>query len=129
MDRDRFPVVNLTSTKRGCKVGSTYLGGKIDPSGPVPPKPDGVSGRRAVGLNRKPATDACMGSRLKLDETFDLYLTGPELFKAGDSGHCWDIVCHRALTRLRLKPGWAKSSQFWVILLSCCIYAIQALQD
>lgn len=36
----------------------TYLGGKIEPSGPVPPKPDGVSGRRAVGLNRKPVTVA-----------------------------------------------------------------------
>ena len=38
-------------------IASTNLGGKIDPSGPVPPKP-GVSGRRAVGLNRNPVTVA-----------------------------------------------------------------------
>ena len=45
----------------------TYLGGKIEPSGPVPPKPDGVSGRRAVGLNRKPVTVAFnMGSKVKI---------------------------------------------------------------
>ena len=50
----------------------TYLGGKIEPSGPVPPKPDGVSGRRAVGLNRNPVTVAfSMGSKVKIGSFFN----------------------------------------------------------
>lgn len=53
----RGPVGSRELGKVVCSTGS--LGGKIDPSGPVPPKP--VSGRRAVGLNRKPVTDASLG--------------------------------------------------------------------
>ena len=64
--------------------------------------------------------------------TFDrdiLYLARPELFKAGDSWDCWDVVSHGTLARLRLEPDWVDTSYFWVILLSGCFYAIQALQD
>ena len=95
-------------------IAITNLGGKIDPSGPVPPKP-GVSGRRAVGLNRNPVTVAWS---MFLDEmgfgTFFLgviynfailYLAGTELLKAGDSGNGWDVVRDRTSTGLRLEPG------------------------
>jgi len=53
------PVGSRELGKVVCSTGN--LGGKIDPSGPVPPKPDGVSGRLAVGLNRKPVTVASLG--------------------------------------------------------------------
>ena len=95
-------------------IARTNLGGKIDPSGPVPPKP-GVSGRRAVGLNRNPVTVAwstfwdemgfCTFFLGVIYNFAILYLTGTELLKTGDSGNCWDVVRDRTSTGLRLEPG------------------------
>ena len=97
-------------------VAITNLGGKIDPSGPVPPKP-GVSGRRAVGLNRNPVTVAwstfwdemgfCTFFFQGIMHKFFaiLYLTGTELLETGDSRNGWDVVRDRTSTGLRLEPG------------------------
>ena len=52
-----------------------------------------------------------------------LYLTGPELFKACDSRHSWDVVRHRTRARLWLEPDLGELESvlgdFTLLLLLC----------
>lgn len=90
----RGPVGSRELGKVVCSTGN--LGGKIDPSGPVPPKP-GVSGLLAVGLNRNPVTVASLGRNFS------------KLVTAGTVGTL--SVTGRAL-------GWG-----WNLEACCCLIA------